>query len=115
MNCPKCNKVIPIIRVIKSIDDAVNCIYCEHVIASETLVWKDGKFHFDILGDVSVIKLQHGPRKLMKNQSAKILDIRKILAKAKKYIREEPNINCVCSEFFITDNDIRLELLLEEL
>lgn len=114
MNCPECNKVVPITRVVKAEGDALSCVYCNQVIPSESLIWSDGKFHFNILGDVRLIQLQFGPRVLLSNQSAKVLDIPKILDRAKKIIRGEPNINCVCSEFYIQDSDIKLDLILEE-
>jgi hypothetical protein len=114
VKCSKCDKVIPITRELKPTDDAVTCVYCNNVIPTEDITWEDGTFHFNIVGDVTAIPLEFGARKLMQNQQAKILDIRKILAQAKREINEQPNINCICGEFAIKDSDIRLELLLEE-
>ena len=114
VKCFECDKVIPITRELKPTDDAVSCVYCNNVIPTEDMTWEDGKFHFNILGDVTSINLEFGPRKLMRNQKTTTLDIRKILTQAKRYIRSEPNINCVCGEFDIKDSDIRLELLLED-
>jgi len=114
MKCPKCSKIVPITKVLQPKDDAVTCVYCGHVIPAESLIWSDGKFHFTVLGDVSSIKLQNGPRVLMREQTATVLDIRKIRAIAIKIINEEPNLRCICSEFAIQDSDIRVEVLTEK-
>jgi len=114
MKCPKCGKVVPITKVLQPKDDAVTCTYCNHVIPAESLIWSDGKFHFVILGDVSSIELQNGARVLMKDQTASVLDIRKIRTVAIKIINQEPNLRCVCSEFQIQDSDIRVEVLIEK-
>ena len=114
MKCPECNKIVPIIKVLQSHDDAIKCVYCHYIILTESIVWSDGKFHFTILGDVNTIKLQNGPRILMKEQVTSTLDIKKIRTTAIEIINREPNLRCICSEFQIQDSDIRVELLMEE-
>ena len=113
MNCPECGKIVPITKVVKPTDDALSCVYCHHVIPSESITWSDGKFHFIILGDVKNPKCPVSPRILMKEQIISVLDIKKIRATAIKIINREPNLRCICSEFFIQDSDIRVEILLE--
>ncbi len=113
MNCPKCNKVVPITKVLQPKGDAIVCAYCQEIIPVESIVWSDGKFHFVILGDVTAIKLANGPRVLMQDQSASVLDIQKIRSTATRIIYREPNLRCICSEFMIKDSNIRVELLLE--
>jgi hypothetical protein len=103
--------VVPITKVLQAKDDAVICVYCNRVIPVEEIVWSDGVFHFDVIGNVTVIKVQ--PRVLLRDQMAPILDFSKILDKAKKIIKSEPNIRCICGEFAIGDDDIRVELILE--
>lgn len=112
MTCPECGKVIAFTKPLKATDDAVTCMYCHQVIPAESIVWSDGKFHFDILGDVTLIKI--APRVLMKNQTTTVLDLRKLLAQATSIIFKEPNLQCICSEFFIQDSDIRIEVLTEQ-
>lgn len=111
MNCPKCDKTVPITKVLTAKDDAVICVYCNHVIPAEDIAWSDGKFHFNVLGEVRAIKVK--PRELLKDQIVPILDFTKMLAKARKIIKDEPNIRCLCGEFAITEDDVRIELLLE--
>jgi DNA-directed RNA polymerase subunit RPC12/RpoP len=115
VNCPECNKIVPITKSLKIADDTIECIYCNHVIPVKKLVWSDGKFHFRILGDVNNAqsKINFAPRILMNNQVTKVFDLPKILAKAITIINKEPNLRCVCEEFFIKDKDIRVELVLE--
>lgn len=111
MNCPSCHKVVPITQTVQPKEDAITCPYCFRVIPSESIVWKDGEFHFNIIGDVKAIKIS--PRLLLKNQSTKVLDLKKVLQTAKNIISKEPNIRCICNEFAIADNDIRVELITE--
>ena len=111
MNCPQCDKIIPITKAIQATGDAVQCIYCHAVVPSEKLTWTDGEFHFNIMGDVTVMPI--APQILLRNQSTKILDINAILARAKKIIKSEPNIYCLVREFDIREIDYRLELLKE--
>ena len=114
MKCPQCNKTVPIIRKLQPKDDAVACVYCKHVIPAELIVWSDGKFHFDVLGDVTSPKCPVKPRVLMREQSIAVLDIPKMRATAIRIINEEPNLRCICQEFYIEDSDIRVELLIEK-
>lgn len=63
------------------------------------------------MGDVTTIKV--APQLLQKNQVAQVLDLKIILAKARKFIFSEPNIRCICGEFGIIESDIRVELISE--
>lgn len=111
MNCPECDKVVPINKVLQPKDDAVVCVYCNKIIPAEDITWKDGKFHFMVLGDVRAIKVK--PRELLKNQEAPVYDISKILEQSKKIIKSTPNIRCFIAEFAIAPDDIRVELITE--
>ena len=111
MNCPKCDKVLAITKVLEAKNDAITCVYCNNIVSSQEIVWKDGKFHFRILGNVTTIKIT--PRVLMDNQSASKLDVRKILSQARGYIKQEPNIKCICGEFMIKEDDISVDILME--
>jgi len=114
MNCPECGKVLAITKILQPINDTVICSYCTHAIPSEDIVWKsDGKFHFNILGDVVADNCNVAPRLLLEEQTIKVLDIRRIRATAIRIIRREPNYRCICSEFFIEDKDIRIDILQE--
>ncbi len=112
MNCPACGKVLAFTKPLMPSDDAVTCRYCYKVVPAEQLVWSDGQFHFDILGDVPVEKIS--PKVIMRNQRAKILDLGKIHSKALRYIQAEPNLRAICGEFGITSANIRIVLLSEE-
>jgi len=111
LKCIHCGKLVPITKTIQNKDDAISCVYCSGVIPSEIIVWSDGLFHFNIMGDVTIIKV--APQLLQKNQTAQVLDLKTILAKSRKFIFAEPNIKCICREFGITESDIRVELILE--
>ena len=112
MNCPACNKVVPIIKKLKSKGDAVICVYCNNVIPSEDIAWKDGKFHFRVVGEVVTIDIP--PRILMDDQVVAKLDLDQVRKKALAIMHREPNIRCVMSEFFIEDEQVRIELLAEK-
>ena len=111
MNCPKCGKVVPITRVLEPENDAVTCAYCSHVIPAESLTWEDGRFHFQIIGDVTAPKCNISPRILMHHQDAAKLDLRHLRSEAINIINRQPNLRCVCQEFMIKDSDIRVDLL----
>ncbi len=112
MNCPKCKKIIPITKPLEAKEDTIMCVFCQHIIPTEAIVWADGKFHFRVVGDVVSIRIQ--PRVLMDNQAVSVFNLETILKKAKKIIFEQPNLRAVCSEFFIRDSHIRVELLPEK-
>jgi hypothetical protein len=113
MKCPNCDKILPITKPLKAVQDEVVCVYCHGIIPSEAIAWSDGKFHFTVLGYVVSSSCKVAPRVLMKEQTASVLDINKLRAKAIKIIRQEPNLRCVCGEFDIKDSDIAIELLAE--
>ena len=112
MICKHCSKILPITKVLKAKNDAVSCIYCKAVVASEDIAWKDGRFHFRIIGDVKVSNIK--PRILLDNQTSNTLDIEKIKDTARSIISSEPNLNAICQEFSIKEEDIYVEVLSEK-
>ena len=68
MNCPKCNRIIPITKILQPTDDTVMCVICHNIISTESIVWADGNFHFIVLGDVTSKSCRLSPRILMKEQ-----------------------------------------------
>jgi len=113
MKCPKCKKLVSITKPLKPQEDAIVCLYCNHTIASEFITWKDGKFRFNVLGEVTAKHCCIPPRLLMKEQQTSVLDLVKLKETAIRIIRREPNLHCICTEFCIADEDIRIEVVLE--
>ena len=112
MKCPKCFKLLPLLKLTAPSGDAVVCSYCGHTVSSDKIAWSDGLFHFRIVADV--VKMNIAPRVLLDKQTTKKLDIKNILSRAKIIIKKEPNLMAICQEFMIEDSDIRFELLTEE-
>ena len=112
MNCWNCGKVLPITKPLKPKDDVLVCYYCNATTNSSQLSWSDGKFHFNIVGDVRVENIS--PKVILKNQKAKVLDLDKIRRKSLTYIKQEPNLRAICGEFDIKSSDVRIEILKEE-
>lgn len=112
MICPKCSKILPISKIAAPTGEAIVCAYCGEVVPSEKIAWKDGLFHFRIIGEVRKMKIP--PRVLLDKQTSKKLDVKIILQRAKDVIRKEPNLNAICQEFMIDDADINFELIPEE-
>lgn len=112
MNCNKCDKVLAITRTLKPTEDAIVCRYCNTVVDVKNIVWSDGKFHFNIMGEVPVDGIS--PKIILNNQVSKEFDAQKILSRAQSYVKSEPNLKARCGEFGITDNDMQVVLLHEE-
>ena len=111
MKCKHCKKTLAITKPLPATGDAVACTYCNGINPVEEIAWTDGKFRFRVLGDVPLMKV--APRILMHTQSAKTLDIRSIREKAIDIVNRTPNIKCICQEFMINPEDIRVEIVPE--
>lgn len=78
----------------------------------ENVAWSDGRFHFNIIGEVADSKIS--PRILMRDQTTTLLDCDKIHKKAVDIIFKEPNLRAICSEFFIGETNISIQLITED-
>jgi hypothetical protein len=112
MNCPTCGKVLSITKSLMPSEDATVCKYCYAVVPAENITWDDGKFHFNNIGRNANPKIS--PRILMADQVARELDLPRIHRKALSIIHAQPNLRAICSEFFIRDDMIEVQIIQEQ-